>query len=80
MPRLFKRILCFEAEGEIYDTETSPEEIIKNYDFHFRDFNDGRDRSFILMEHKDHRGKIITMNSRPKISKAKKPDTEYFII
>jgi hypothetical protein len=80
MPRIFHRILSFEIEGEIYDQETKPEDIIKNYIFHFKDYNDGRDKSFLVMDHKDHRGKIVKFTSRPKISKAKKPDTEFFVI
>jgi len=80
MPRIFHRILSFEVEGEIYDTETQPEDIIKNYDFKFKDYNDGRDKSFLVMDHKDHRGKIVKINNRPKISKAKKPDSEFFVI
>ena len=80
MSRVFHRILSFEVEGEIYDNETKPEDIIKNYDFRFKDYNDGRDKSFLELDHKDVRGKIIKFNGRPKISKAKKPDTEYFVI
>ena len=80
MPKLFHRILSFEIEGEIYDLNTKPEDIIKNYIFRFKDYNDGRDKSFLELEHKDHRGKIVKFNSRPKISKAKKPDTEFFVI
>lgn len=80
MSRVFHRILSFEVEGEIYDRDTSPEDIIKNYDFYFKDYNDGRDKSFIELEHKDSRGKIVKINNRPKISKAKKPDSEFFVI
>ena len=80
MPRVFHRVLSFEIEGEIYDTETKAEDIIKNYTFQFKDYNDGKDRSFMVVEHKDNRGKITKVSGRPKISKAKKPDTEYFLI
>ena len=80
MSRVFHRILSFEVEGEIYDNTTQPEDIIKNYDFRFKDYNDGKDKSFLELEHKDHRGKITKCSNRPKISKAKKPDTEYFVI
>lgn len=80
MPRIFHRILSFEIEGEIYDTETKPEDIIKNYIFHFKDYNDGHDKSFLTMDHKDHRGKITKVGGRPRITKARKPDTEFFII
>lgn len=80
MPRIFHRILSFEIEGEIYDQETKAEDIIKNYDFSFKDYNDGRDKSFVTLEHKDHRGKITRISNRPTIKRAKKPDTEYFLI
>lgn len=80
MPKIFHRILSFEVEGEIYDNDTSAEDIIKNYDFRFKDYNDGRDQSFLLMDHKDNRGRIVKVNNRPKISRAKKPDTEFFVI
>ena len=80
MSRVFHRLLTFEIEGEVYDNSTKPEDIIKNYDFHLKDYNDGRDKSFLEMEHKDHRGKITLISNRPKIGKAKKPDSEYFVI
>jgi hypothetical protein len=80
MPRLFHRILSFAVEGEIYDQETKPEDIIKNYLFRFKDYNDGRDKSFLELEHKDVRGRIVKFSSRPKVSKARKPDTEFFVI
>lgn len=80
MPRVFKRLLTFEIEGEIYDTTTKAEDIIKNYDFHFKDYNDGGSQTFLMLEHKDHRGKITRVSNRPKIQRSKKPDTEYFVI
>jgi len=80
MPRVFKRLLTFEIEGEIYDTNTKAEDIIKNYDFYFKDYDDGGEKSFLALEHKDHRGKITRVSNRPKIQKTKKTDTEYFII
>lgn len=80
MPRVFHRILSFEVEGELYDNDTQPEDIIKNYDFKFKDYNDGRDKSFLVMDHKDSRGKIVKFNNRPSIKKAKKPDSEFFVI
>jgi len=80
MPRVFKRLLTFEIEGEIYDTNTKAEDIIKNYDFYFKDYDDGGAKSFLALEHKDHRGKITRISNRPKIQKTKKPDTEYFVI
>lgn len=81
MPRVFKRIISFEIEGEIYDTETRPEDIIRNYSWHLKNYNDGYDdKSFIVFEHKDNRGRITNLKNNPKISKCKKPDTEYFVI
>jgi hypothetical protein len=80
MPRAFKRLLTFEIEGEIYDANTKAEEVIKNYDFHFKDYDDGGSHSFLTLEHKDHIGKITRISNRPKIQKSKKPDTEYFVI
>jgi hypothetical protein len=82
MPKTFTRILSFDVEGETYDEDTSPEDIIKCYSFHYKDYGDyrGVDQCFVMLDHKDHRGKITKISSRPRISKAKKPDTEYLII
>ena len=80
MPKIFHRTLSFDIEGEIYDSSTKPEDIIKTYDFHFKDYDDCGDKAYLSLEHKDHRGKITRISNRPKINKAKKPDTEYFII
>lgn len=82
MPRVFHRVLSFDVEGEIYDSHTKAEDIIKNYEFCFKDYGDTRgvDKCFVVLDHKDHRGKISQISSRPRISKAKKPDTEYMII
>jgi hypothetical protein len=80
MQKQFKRIISFEVEGEIYDNETKPEDILKNYEWNFKDYNDGKDKCFLVFEHKDSRGKITKMTKLSKINKAKKPDTEYFIV
>ena len=80
MPRIFHRALVFDVEGEIYDTHTKPEDILKNYDFYFKDYDDSGDKSFLSLEHKDYRGKISRISSRPRIEKSKKKDTEYFLI
>ena len=79
MPRLFNRVLTFHVEGEIYDHETSPESIIKNYTFTFHDYGDGKDHFFIEGYHKDTRGKITKVTKLPKIHRWKKPDTEFFL-
>ena len=82
MPRIFHRIISFEVEGEIYDHSTKPEDIIKNYDWHFKGFNDGHgdDKCFLEASHRDHRGRITRLTKRPRIQKTEKADTEYFVI
>ncbi len=79
MPRLFTRILTFKIEGEIYDTHTTPESILRNYNWSFKDYGDGRDHFFIEGDHKDTRGRITKITRLPKIHKWKKPDTEFFL-
>lgn len=79
MPRLFTRILTFKVEGEIYDTETKAEDILKNYDW--RSFSSNYDSDIhIMATHKDNRGRITKMTKLPKIHRYKKPDTELFLI
>lgn len=80
MPRIFNRIISFRIEGEIYDTETKPEDIIKNYTWNFRDYRDGKDHFYIESEHKDSRGRITRVTRLPKIHLYKKPDTELFLV
>lgn len=80
MPRLFTRVITFKVEGEIYDTETKAEDIIKNYTFNFKDYGDGKDRFFIESYHKDSRGRITKLTKLPKIHRWKKPDTEMFLV
>lgn len=80
MPRIFNRIITFHVQGEIYDTETKPEDIIKNYTWNFRDYGDGKDRFYIESEHKDSRGRITRVTKLPKIHLYKKPDTELFLV
>lgn len=78
MPRLFNRVLTFHVQGEIYDTKaTTPESIIRNYNWSFRDNNDGS--IHIVGHHKDSRGRISKMIKLPKIHKWKTPDTEFFL-
>jgi hypothetical protein len=81
MSRIFHRIVSFEVEGEVYDHSTKPEDIIKNYDWHFKDFNDGHgdDKCFLEASHFDHRGRIIRMTKQSKIQKTEKPDIEFLI-
>lgn len=78
MPRIFRRIVSLEIEGEIYDTkETTPESIIKNYNWSFRHNDDGT--ITITGRHHDHRGDITKISVLPRIHRAKKPDTEFFL-
>lgn len=79
MPRLFNRVLTFHVEGEIYDTKTLPESIIKGYNFVSKDYHDGKDHFFMECTHNDHRGRITKMTRLPKIHKWKTPDTEFFL-
>jgi hypothetical protein len=79
MPRLFTRVLTFKVEGEIYDTNTTPESIIRNYTFAFKDYNDCRDHCFMEITHHDTRGRITQITRLPNIHKWKKPDTEFFL-
>lgn len=77
MPKLFNRVITFHIMGEIYDNETSPESIIKNYSWNFHDSGDGK--IHITGSHNDVRGRIIRAIKLPKIHRLKKPDTEFFL-
>lgn len=79
MPRIFHRVLTFKVEGEIYDNETKPEDIIRGYDWRSMTSNYEND-IHIMATHKDNRGRITSMIKLPKIHKYKKPDTEFFLI
>jgi hypothetical protein len=74
MTRTFSRILTFHVQGEIYDNYTNAEDIIKNYSFVFKNYDDGIDHSYIVIDHKDRRGRIT------KINKQEKLDTELLLI
>lgn len=82
MPRVFHRIISFEIEGEIYDLETKPEDIIRNYEWRFKGYDDshGENKCFVEAHHKDHRGRITKLTKLPKILKTRVPDTESFVI
>ena len=79
MTRTFNRIITFHVQGEIYDDHTTAEDVIRNYNFNYKDYNDGIDQSYLLLDHKDARGRITKMTRLPKIHRWKKPDTELFI-
>jgi hypothetical protein len=55
------------------------EDIIKNYTFSFKDYNDGADHFFIEGSHKDIRGRITKITKLPRVHRWKKPDTEFFL-
>lgn len=77
MARIFNRIITFHVKGEIYDKSTSPESIIKNYDWSFEYHDDGNVQ--IFGHHNDNRGRITDMVKLPKIHLWKTPDTEFFL-
>lgn len=77
MPRIFNRVITFHVQGEIYDHETTPESIIRNYNWSVRDNMNGKIQ--IVASHKDDRGRITKMIKLPKIHKWKTPDTEFFV-
>lgn len=79
MPRYFNRVVNFSVRGETYDSkDTTPESIIRNYNFSYRDNDDG---SFTITgHHKDRRGRITKMVRLPRIYLPKKPDTESFVV
>lgn len=64
--------------GEIYDKNTTPESIIRNYTWSFR-YNDDGTITITGNRHKDHRGKITRVTILPKIHLWKRPDTEMFL-
>jgi hypothetical protein len=81
MPRIFHRIISFEIEGELYDNSTKPEDIIKNYEWHFKGYQDNHeDKCFLEASHNDHRGRIIKLTRKSKITRTEKPDTEFFAV
>jgi len=81
MSRIFHRIISFEVEGEIYDLDTKPEDIIKNYEWHFKGYHDNReDKCFLEAYHNDHRGRITGVTRKSQITKTDKPDTELFVV
>ena len=78
MPRLFNRLITFKITGEIYDTETKPEDILRGYTWKTGVCSD--DSVSITADHHDRRGKITTVVKLPKLQKTSKPDSEYFLI
>jgi hypothetical protein len=81
MPKTFTRIVSFKIEGEIYDNETTPEELIKNYTWKFKGFHDSHeDKCFLESSHDDHHGRITKMTRQIFISKTDKEDTEISLI
>jgi len=81
MPKIFHRIISFEVEGEIYDHYTTPEEIIKSYEWYFKGYHDNHeDKCFLEASHDDHRGRLTKITAKSKISKTNIADSEYFVI
>lgn len=81
MPKIFNRLITFKVSGEIYDKDTKPEDIIKNYEWKIKhNKNDISDEISICANHHDKRGRITNIVKLPNIQRAKKPDTEYFIV
>jgi len=80
MSKTFSRIISFTVEGEIYNDEITPEQIIRSYDWKFKGFHDHHeDKCFLESSHDDHRGRIINLTRLKEITKWKKPDKEYFL-
>lgn len=75
MARTFNRIITFHVEGELYDLDTKPEDIIKNYTWTFENHTDGNIQ--IFGHHKDNRGLITNMTRLPRIHRWKTPDTDF---
>lgn len=78
MSRIFNRVLTFHVEGEILNDHTSPESILNNYNWSFKDNMDGNIQLFA--HHKDPRGSITKMTKLPKIHAWKKADKEMFAL
>lgn len=75
MPKTFNRIIEFHIRGEIDDSKTTPESILKNYNWSFDDNVDGNIQLFA--HHKDSRGRITEITRLPKIRKCNKLGKEY---
>jgi hypothetical protein len=63
MPKRFKRTILFEVEGEVYSDEVKPEEIIRSYNWRFKDYydNHGESKCFLESCHSNTRGKITKL-------------------
>ncbi|NDD84187.1 hypothetical protein EBZ38_07930 [bacterium] len=63
MPKLFKRLIFFEVEGELYDDNTKPENILKSYTWRFKGYHDkhGEDKCFLEASHNHTGGKITNL-------------------
>jgi len=80
MKRRCKRIISFEVELEVYDKKTDPEDILADYSYIFKDYNDGIDKCFLVFDHKDARGRITKMTRLSDVKKSKKPEIKYLIM
>jgi hypothetical protein len=72
MPKLFKRTISFEVEGELYDDNIQPEEIIKSYTWRFKGYHDGHgeDKCFLEACHNHPRGQITKLTFKPIVNKS----------
>jgi len=77
MSRVFNRILTFHVRGEIYDSYTSPEEILNNYDWSFDDNYDGNIQ--LSAYHNDDKGKITQLVKLPRIQLMKGAASDFVI-
>jgi hypothetical protein len=77
MSRVWNRIISFHVRGEIYDSYTSPESILDNYNWTFDDNVDGNIQLFA--HHDDDRGRITNLIKLPKIHQWKGSDAEFFL-
>jgi hypothetical protein len=78
MPRLFHRVISFDVEGELYDNDTTPESVLRNYNWHC----DNKDLNEIKLvgKHHDIRGRIVNLKKLSKISRSSIRDTNYYLI
>lgn len=77
MKKQFNRVITFHVVGEIYDDKTTPESIIKRYNWSFKKSVKGD--IIITATHKDNRGQINKLTKLPKTHKWKTSDNEFFL-
>jgi hypothetical protein len=75
MSNLFSRIITFHVTGEIYNSNTTPEDVINSYDWTFEDSVDGNIQ--IFAHHNDDNGKITEVIKMPKIHHEQSSDADF---